>query len=395
MNILHATPLYAPAWQYGGPIRSSHQLTTALAEQGHEVIVVTTNVGTPHEGAEGPVRANVDDVSVIYCPARQSRAGILSPQMATEVRRIAPGMHVAHLTGVWQPSIISVQRALRAASVPYVTSPRGALSPYSFTRGYWKKLLYYHLFERRIEGQAAAIHVTAPIEARELNAFALGVPIAVIPNSCDADAWAWDEAGATRWRKARAIGDGEFVVMHVGRTHHKKNLEFLLRSAAVLPPAAAWRVVLLGPVADRDRPHLEHLRTLLPANRLIVDPGSGDPSELRVAYAAADVMAIPSLHENFCNVVVESLLCRTPVLSSPNVGASQLCEQLGGVTVLPLEGPAWTADLLHRMQADCRQRVPSHVRDAVATRFSPQAVGTAFESLYRRVARPTPAGANT
>lgn len=395
MKILHATPLYAPAWRYGGPIRSTHQLTTALIDRGHEVIVVTTGVGTPYEGAEGPVESNVDGVIVVYCPARRSRVGILSPQMAAEVRRIAPGRHVAHLTGVWQPSMIGVQRALRAASVPYVTSPRGALSPYSFTRGSWKKRLYYLLFERRIERQAAAIHVTAPLEERELAALVLGVPIEVIPNSSDADTWAEDAGAAAHWRAARGIGAGEFVVIHAGRIHHKKNLEFLLKAVAGLPSAAHWRAVILGPVADRDRPHLEHLRTLLPANRLIVDPGSGDPRELRVAYAAADVMAIPSLHENFCNIVVESILCRTPVLSSPHVGASQLCASLGGVTTLPLEGPAWTTDLLHRMQADCRQRVPHHVRDAVATRFSPQAVGTAFESLYRRVARPTPAGAGT
>jgi len=386
VKILHATPLYAPAWQYGGPVRSTHQVTMALVEQGHEVVVVTTSTGTPHEGAAGPVHDDVDGVRVVYCPARAARVGILSPEMAAEVCRLAPDTNVAHLTGVWQPSMIGVQRALRAAGVPYVTSPRGALSPYSFTRGYVKKRLYYRLFERRIERQAAAIHVTAPIEQHELEALSLAVPIDVIPNSCDANAWFEDRVAAGSWRMARGIGDAECVFMHAGRTHHKKNLEFLLRAAAGLPPAAEWRVVLLGPVADRDRQYLEHLRTLLPQNRLVVDPGSGDPGELRAAYSAADVMTIPSLHENFCNVVIESILCRTPVLSSPHVGASQLCESLGGVTIVPLDRTAWAAELMKFMRPQCRSRLVPDVREAIAKRFSREAVGSAFESLYRRVA---------
>jgi glycosyltransferase involved in cell wall biosynthesis len=181
--------------------------------------------------------------------------------------------------------------------------------------------------------------------------------------------------------------------MHVGRIHHKKNLDFLLHAAAGLPATARWRAVLLGPVADRDRAYLEHLRTLLPPHRLVLDPGNGDPRVLRSAYSAADVIAVPSLHENFCNVVVESILSRTPVLSSPHVGASQLCESLGGVTILPLDRPAWTANLLQRMQAECRKRLPFDVRDTIAARFSSEAVGIGFESLYHRVARRLPAGA--
>jgi glycosyltransferase involved in cell wall biosynthesis len=386
MKIIHATPLYAPAWQYGGPIRSTHQITMALVEQGHDVVVVTTGVGTPHEGAAAPVRGEVDGVRVVYCPARKARVGILSGDMTGEVRRLAPSTNVAHLTGVWQPTMIGVQRVLHSAGVPYVTSPRGALSPYSFTRGYVKKQVYYRLFEQRIERQAAAVHVTAPIEQHEVEALGLGVPIDVIPNSCDAGQWFEDRDAARRWREARGLGSDEFVVMHVGRTHHKKNLEFLLMAAADLPMTADWRLVLLGPVAERDRGYLDHLKTLLPRERLVIDQGSGDPSELRAAYTAADMMAIPSLHENFCNVVIESILCGTPVLSSPHVGASQLCESNGGVSIRPLDAAAWTTAMAGAMRGDRHGRLRMGVRTAVAARFSREAVGAAFEALYRRVA---------
>src|SRR3974377_2310047 len=44
MKILHVIPTYYPAVRYGGPIRSVHGLASALAVQGHEVHVYTTNV---------------------------------------------------------------------------------------------------------------------------------------------------------------------------------------------------------------------------------------------------------------------------------------------------------------------------------------------------------------
>ena len=44
MKILHVVPTYYPAVRYGGPIRSVHGLASALAAQGHDVHVYTTNV---------------------------------------------------------------------------------------------------------------------------------------------------------------------------------------------------------------------------------------------------------------------------------------------------------------------------------------------------------------
>ena len=44
MKILHVVPTYYPATRYGGPIRSVHGLASALASQGHDVHVYTTNV---------------------------------------------------------------------------------------------------------------------------------------------------------------------------------------------------------------------------------------------------------------------------------------------------------------------------------------------------------------
>ena len=47
LRFLHVVPTYLPAVRYGGPIRSVHALCRALAADGHDVHVFTTNVDGP------------------------------------------------------------------------------------------------------------------------------------------------------------------------------------------------------------------------------------------------------------------------------------------------------------------------------------------------------------
>ena len=47
MRLLHFLPVYAPAWQFGGPVLSVSRLCEGLAAAGAEVEVITTNAGLP------------------------------------------------------------------------------------------------------------------------------------------------------------------------------------------------------------------------------------------------------------------------------------------------------------------------------------------------------------
>ena len=65
MKILCVVPSYYPAFQFGGPIASVHNLNKSFIQKGIDITVYTTNVGL-----EDKVIANkeilIDDVKVIY-----------------------------------------------------------------------------------------------------------------------------------------------------------------------------------------------------------------------------------------------------------------------------------------------------------------------------------------
>ena len=43
MKILQVIPCFAPAWDYGGPLRVCYELSKELVQRGHEVTVYTTD----------------------------------------------------------------------------------------------------------------------------------------------------------------------------------------------------------------------------------------------------------------------------------------------------------------------------------------------------------------
>jgi len=387
LSVLHVTPLYAPAWQFGGPVRSTHEIAAGLAARGHQVTVVTTSCGTPDEASPDVVRKVIDGVNVCYCPWAQGPFGIASRTMRTVAKTCATQADVAHVTGVWQPSVRGVYGDLDALGVPYVSSPRGALSPYSFRQGWLKKSLYFRIFERRFARGAAALHATAPLEEAELARLFPGAPIRVIPNACDPTKWYPDQAAGAVWRERHGISPDEFVLAHVGRIHPKKNLDFLADVAVRLPAHGRWRLVLSGPTAVRDQPYRDKLAGRFPPGRLVIADGASDTGETRAAYSGADVLVFPSLHENFGNVLVESLLCGTPVMSSPNVGAAAFFDGTKGVRIRDLDATRWAHDLSGSILAGRVLHAAEADRAVAAAAFSPGVVAEQFESLYFTLAR--------
>ena len=70
MRVLHFLPVYAPAWQFGGPVLSVSRLCEGLAAEGVAVRVLTTDAGLPEETPppEGSIRWR-NGVEVIRHPS--------------------------------------------------------------------------------------------------------------------------------------------------------------------------------------------------------------------------------------------------------------------------------------------------------------------------------------
>src|SRR6185312_11938895 len=76
------------------------------------------------------------------------------------------------------------------------------------------------------------------------------------------------------------------------------------------------------------RPALQRLANACAPGRVVWRDSMPQP-ELRDVYAAADVLALPSLREGWPNVVLESIACGTPVVAADVGGVPEILGRLG------------------------------------------------------------------
>lgn len=342
MRILHVVPSYVPAYRYGGPIRAVDGLARAQARAEHTVAVFTTDA----DGAgrlEVPLARPVDreGVEVLYFPLGVGHRLFRAPTMAATLCERIREFDLLHTHSVFLWPTAVAARAARAADVPYVVSPRGMLvRDLVRRRSRLVKLLWIHLVERRNLERAAALHLTSTIEETELKSFGIRPrQTFVIPNGLDLPTRS-DLAVCPERERGR--------VVYVGRLSWKKGLDRLLQA---LQRVEGVRLTVAGPDDEGLRPRLEALAGDLGLGHRVDWRGAVDAGERDRLLGSAEVLVLPSLSENFGNVVVEAMAMGCPVLVTPEVGASELVIE-AGAGIVTAGSPESLARALRDLLAD-------------------------------------------
>lgn len=163
---------------------------------------------------------------------------------------------------------------------------------------------------------------------------------------------AWIKANRATVRRAEKIEPDELVVVFVGSEFRRKGLDGLIR--AIHP---GMRLLVVGK-GER----YGHYRRLVDKCG-IADQVSfkGLTDDVRRYYAAADVVALPSLKEAFGMSILEGMACGLPVISSAAAGVASLVDHGGNGFIFNKSEEI--GDLLERLRApDVRQRMGAKAR---------------------------------
>jgi glycosyltransferase involved in cell wall biosynthesis len=130
----------------------------------------------------------------------------------------------------------------------------------------------------------------------------------------------------------RKVGwDDKFVVLFVGRLVRNKGAHILAEVARRVDKTIHFAFIVTGSYED----FLKMTRqTRLRENIIYV--GKVDHSILNLYYNAADLLAVPSLHEGFARVNLESMLCGTPVIASSRGALSEVFDSEVSELIEPL-----------------------------------------------------------
>jgi glycosyltransferase involved in cell wall biosynthesis len=294
---------------YGGPAYSVARLAAALADAGARVGLWTA------------------DQSVWRTPLLCVRSNFRRLiGRASEALAEFGSADVLHDNGIWLPH--NHQLAVLAAQrhIPRIVSTRGMLEPWAFRHKRLKKWLSWQLYQRRDLQRAHLLHTTGFQEAKNLERFALGVPVRMIPNGVDLP-------GIEAENSAAARDAAQQTALFLGRIYPVKGLPMLIEAWAQIRPQN-WRLQIAGPDEAGHRAEVERAVSVAGLRDTVSFVGPIEGEAKSSAYFNADLFILPSHSESFGMAVAEALAHGLPVLTTKGTPWS-------GLTV---RGCGWCVD---------------------------------------------------
>jgi glycosyltransferase involved in cell wall biosynthesis len=345
LKVLHVTPFYHPAIQFGGPIQSVHLLNKTLKKQGVEVDVFTTNAGLEKQKEFNPQSWRViDGVNVKYFPYYGYINYSFSPELFISLNKIVKNYNVVHITAVWNFTVAATAYVCRQAGVPYIISPRGTIYPEAIAiKSSFIKRSYLKLISYKDLNGATAIHYTSLDEKQKVeSSLHLSAPGIIVPNGIDLSDYA-DLSRPKNFGKYYPELRGKKYILFLSRINKKKGLDILVEAFAQISASyPELTLVIAGPDNEEYGTHVKEALTKKGVIQNTFFTGLISGEVKLAAYRDAEIFILPSYSENFGMSIVEAMACGTPVIISDQVGIAQDIDQqkAGVVTTTKVESVA-------------------------------------------------------
>ena len=381
MKVLTVTVSLDP--RDGGKPARTVQLSKALRTAGFDVGILSTSKGVNRRRPPVPNDVPVTLLRLI------SRRFFVPFYFPGHLRSLVAEYDVVQLMGHWNVLNVLAWRAARSEGVPVVVCPAGELAMAGRSRPL--KWVFQRVVGRRIVRDASG-HIV--IAENEIADYAVnGIPasqVTLLPNGIDPQSLA--PGDAVEFRRRFELGDGAFILF-VGRLDPVKGPDLLLDAFLSLAGKYPdYQIVFAGP----DDGALSSLKQSLegnPSGLRVHFTGFLDNIDKATAYAAAELVVVPSRREAMSLIVVEAGVLGRPVLITDQCGLDQLAEA-GAVFQVPASIEGLRSGLETLLDdADLRDRLGERLRDEVRCRYTWHRVAELAGSFFRSVGKKLPSSA--
>jgi glycosyltransferase involved in cell wall biosynthesis len=315
--------------EMGGVVRAVLDWCTVLAGRGHEMILVTCDASelpTDWNGADGKPR-------VVAIPGGRGVNGLVGrAALRAWDNLLSPGT-VVHLHTPWTASNMQMSRRARGRGAPYIVSIHGMLDDWSMRRRTLKKRFFLAAGGRRYLSAAARVHFTAAAERDQARKWIPAGRPEVIP--CLIDLSPYRQLPGPQIAQAKfGLDPSTPTLLFLSRLHEKKGVHTLIDAAAQLRRGGRpFRLIIAGVAAPADHDYEIALRDQV--HRLGLDEtvkfvGLVTGLEKTSLYQACDLFVLPTHQENFGLVLIESMVCGKPVLTTRGTDIWQEIASAGG-----------------------------------------------------------------
>jgi glycosyltransferase involved in cell wall biosynthesis len=399
MKILHVIHGIDP--QAGGPQYVIGNEIRELCRAGHEVALLATDTQygratLPRDDYVRSIHANPDfgGAEVYLGHAHGSRPPwsnfAFSPECARWLRRRLSDPRkrpdVVHINATYSHVATSAAAGARRRAIPYVIRPFGNLDYRSVLQGHhYVKRVFSRLFLQKDLQRAARVLACSLPEAEELRNWVPEERLAVIPHGVEVPSFDRHEAARAFLEKYPRCR-GRRLLLFLGRVDQVKRPEMIVAAMERLRGLAPNLILL---VAGEDGGHAEALRNIVAKQGMedsVIFAGFLKGDLKRGAFAAAEVLVLPSAHENFGIVVVEAMAHGVPVLVTPEVACHVHVDQSGAGLTVHGDPDALAKGLAQLLTTDQRAEMGRKGRDYIEKHLAWPQIGRQLEILYQEVA---------
>jgi phosphatidyl-myo-inositol dimannoside synthase len=403
MNILALTSSY-PRYEGDPTAPFIESITTHVAAEGHSVhVVLPENSGWKRDATEGDIHFH----PYRYSPSRSWTPWGFSESLQAGVRikwplyALAPAVLLAAarksssvlrrerfdlVQAHWiVPNGPIAARAAARSSLPLVVSLHGSdisVAEHSGALGRAARWTF---------GRAAA--VTAPSDDLLERAQRLGAKglLERIPYGADVEALTADPGAAAQARETLGLRSDAVVVAGIGRFVHWKGFDYLIEAfAKTVEAIPELRLVLIGDGDLRDE-LTAHAQSLGVAEA-VVFPGMATRDAIPAYLAAADIVAVPSIHyegyvDGLPNVALEAMAAGKPLIATRVGGLPQLVRAEENGLLVDEKDAVQLAEAIATLARDAtlRRRLGANAQTYIRDEHSWKAVAERFVSVYERV----------
>jgi glycosyltransferase involved in cell wall biosynthesis len=252
---------------------------------------------------------------------------------------------------------------------------------------------------RRVFGHAG--FVTACSLDLAARALALGAPadrVEVVPYGVNAERFAPDATRRAARRASLGLSADTPLVVAAGRLVRKKGFEYLIDALPMIEvmPTPVVAIAGSGDLADELRTRSREAGVASRIHFL----GNVAQDDVAGWFAAADVVAVPSVRDDSGNVdglpntVLEALASATPVVATTAGGIASVIDDGKTGLLVPERDAASLAHGVESLLKDParRQAIGAAARAAIEAQFGWDAVARRFEAAYDRALAFTSSG---
>jgi len=303
------------SWDIGGPPKIIYDHAVVQMKLGAEVTILTPI----SEGQK--IYAIPEGAKVITCHRHWFAKywAEFSPELYRWIKLHGNEYDVIHIHGVWH--FAGVAPYLAGISTAKCITTHGLLDSWTIGKGYWKKMLFGLIFQKRILKNTELIQINNTDEQADLKRF-LGFEhpnVQIIPNGMNLKDF--EQLPAKNiFRQKFNIPIDKKIILFLSRINLKKGLDLLLPAfQKIATERNDCKLVMAGPddgyLAETEQFIKEH--NLQDKIQLV---GMLTGNDKLAAFVDADIFALPSHSEGFSIATLEALISGVPSLLSDRVG---------------------------------------------------------------------------